>query len=61
MRSHSTRYPAEVRERAVRLVFEHQGEHGSLRHALASVPVRTPPPMPAGPIDGGIDGSSVRT
>jgi transposase-like protein len=25
----STRYSTEVRERAVRLVFEHQGEHAS--------------------------------
>src|SRR3954451_17066893 len=31
------RYPAEVRERAVRLVFEHQGEHATQWAAIVSI------------------------
>ncbi len=33
----STRYSPEVRERAVRLVFEHQGEHASQWSAIGSI------------------------
>ena len=33
----SNRYSPELRERAVRLVMEHQGEHDSQRAAIVSV------------------------
>ena len=31
------RYPAQMRERAVRMVFEHQGEHASQWAAITSI------------------------
>ena len=33
----SKRYPQEVRERAVRLVFEHEGEYASQWEAIRSI------------------------
>ena len=35
--STSKRYSPEVRERAVRMVFEHQGEHDSQRAPIGSI------------------------
>jgi len=34
------RYPQEVRERAVRMVFEHQGEHPSQWAAITSIAMK---------------------
>ena len=42
MSSTSKRYAPEVRERAVRLVFEHQHEHESQWAAIVSVAGKTP-------------------
>jgi hypothetical protein len=37
MGTHSTRYPVEVRDRAVHLVFDRQGEHVSQWEAISSI------------------------
>jgi transposase len=37
MGNHSTRYPAEVRERAVRLVQDHQSDYNSEWDAISSI------------------------
>ena len=41
MGSHSTRYLVEVRERAVLLAFDHQGEHSSQWKAISSIAAHT--------------------
>ena len=47
MGTHSTRYPTEVRERAVRLVLDHQGEHASQWEAISSI-AAAPRPVGSG-------------
>ena len=37
MSERSRRYPPELRERAVRMVFEHQGEYPSQSKAICSI------------------------
>jgi len=37
MRGHSTRYSTEVRDRAVRLILDHQGDYASQWEAIGSI------------------------
>jgi transposase len=55
------KYPVELRDRAVRLVFEQQGEHGSQWEAICSVAAKLGPSAEAvrkwvrqAEIDGGV-------